>query len=129
MTFCPSSASASASIGPSSVDGSSTTRDCFHVKRVVTKLTVLFIRSEEHTSELQSQFHLVCRLLLEKKNRWNTSIRALDFNRRFGALAPALAYRNFVFFRLNFIAAAYAANSPLGSRPDKVSHRVRPFLP
>src|SRR5689334_24574319 len=26
-----------------------------------------FMRSEEHTSELQSQFHLVCRLLLEKK--------------------------------------------------------------
>src|SRR6266481_8819267 len=26
-------------------------------------------RSEEHTSELQSQFHLVCRLLLEKKNK------------------------------------------------------------
>src|SRR6267143_2527863 len=26
------------------------------------------VRSEEHTSELQSQFHLVCRLLLEKKN-------------------------------------------------------------
>src|SRR5438309_11705445 len=25
-------------------------------------------RSEEHTSELQSQFHIVCRLLLEKKN-------------------------------------------------------------
>src|SRR5438309_7289360 len=25
-------------------------------------------RSEEHTSELQSQFHLVCRLLHEKKN-------------------------------------------------------------
>src|SRR5438309_8158493 len=25
-------------------------------------------QSEEHTSELQSQFHLVCRLLLEKKN-------------------------------------------------------------
>src|SRR6516164_8398586 len=24
------------------------------------------LRSEEHTSELQSQFHLVCRLLLEK---------------------------------------------------------------
>src|SRR5689334_23802761 len=27
------------------------------------------VRSEEHTSELQSQFHLVCRLLLEKKNK------------------------------------------------------------
>src|SRR5438309_5372983 len=30
-------------------------------------------RSGEHTSELQSQFHLVCRLLLEKKK--TTSIR------------------------------------------------------
>src|SRR5438309_6105523 len=29
----------------------------------------LRLRSEEHTSELQSQFHLVCRLLLEKKNK------------------------------------------------------------
>src|SRR5437868_13256171 len=28
-------------------------------------------RSEEHTSELQSRFDLVCRLLLEKKNRSN----------------------------------------------------------
>src|SRR5689334_24531755 len=27
-------------------------------------------RSEEHTSELQSQFHLVCRLLLEKKKTY-----------------------------------------------------------
>src|SRR5438309_7687948 len=30
------------------------------------------MRSEEHTSELQSQFHLVCRLLLEKKKKKNT---------------------------------------------------------
>src|SRR2546422_3496614 len=29
---------------------------------------VLRSRSEEHTSELQSRLHLVCRLLLEKKN-------------------------------------------------------------
>src|SRR2546422_7486270 len=28
---------------------------------------ILFNRSEEHTSELQSRLHLVCRLLLEKK--------------------------------------------------------------
>src|SRR3989442_1940886 len=27
------------------------------------------LRSEEHTSELQSRPHLVCRLLLEKKNK------------------------------------------------------------
>src|SRR5699024_10155201 len=30
-------------------------------------------RSEEHTSELQSRFDLVCRLLLEKKNRTSNS--------------------------------------------------------
>src|SRR5438309_7604686 len=30
---------------------------------------VVQVRSEEHTSELQSQFHLVCRLLLEKKKK------------------------------------------------------------
>src|SRR5690348_17786326 len=30
---------------------------------------VLLCRSEEHTSELQSPVHLVCRLLLEKKKR------------------------------------------------------------
>src|SRR5438876_9200204 len=31
-------------------------------------------RSEEHTSELQSPVHLVCRLLLEKKKKKNTHI-------------------------------------------------------
>src|SRR2546429_4876551 len=30
-------------------------------------------RSEEHTSELQSRLHLVCRLLLEKKKRLRSS--------------------------------------------------------
>src|SRR5689334_5230290 len=33
--------------------------------------TPVEMRSEEHTSELQSQFHLVCRLLLEKKKKKN----------------------------------------------------------
>src|SRR5437660_3632791 len=31
-------------------------------------------RSEEHTSELQSRGHLVCRLLLEKKKKKNSNI-------------------------------------------------------
>src|SRR5438309_6407825 len=35
-------------------------------------MTREFSRSEEHTSELQSQFHLVCRLLLEKKKKKQT---------------------------------------------------------
>src|SRR2546429_5870974 len=38
-----------------------------HVRRGVD------VRSEEHTSELQSRLHLVCRLLLEKKKRHGTA--------------------------------------------------------
>src|SRR5690625_7110435 len=34
-------------------------------------LVLEMVRSEEHTSELQSRGHLVCRLLLEKKKREN----------------------------------------------------------
>src|SRR5438309_5502754 len=37
------------------------------IEQVITEAIVA--RSEEHTSELQSQFHLVCRLLLEKKKQ------------------------------------------------------------
>ena len=33
------------------------------------KEEVMELRSEEHTSELQSRPHLVCRLLLEKKKK------------------------------------------------------------
>src|SRR5689334_24177289 len=36
------------------------------------------LRSEEHTSELQSQFHLVCRLLLEKKNTIIVDLHFID---------------------------------------------------
>src|SRR5256885_12633022 len=35
---------------------------------LATIIVILFMRSEEHTSELQSPCNLVCRLLLEKKN-------------------------------------------------------------
>src|SRR5690242_21074162 len=45
------------------------------------------LRSEEHTSELQSHVNLVCRLLLEKKNR------------RLGHPAPASAYPGHAFRR------------------------------
>src|SRR5437870_9838400 len=34
-------------------------------------------RSEEHTSELQSRGHLVCRLLLEKKKKYSISVITL----------------------------------------------------
>src|SRR5258708_16964164 len=38
-------------------------------KKVHTFLDYVGLRSEEHTSELQSPDHLVCRLLLEKKKK------------------------------------------------------------
>src|SRR2546429_4023451 len=44
------------------------------------------VRSEEHTSELQSRLHLVCRLLLEKKK---TEIK-VRFDRRRTSTAPPL---------------------------------------
>src|SRR2546422_3123153 len=36
-------------------------------------------RSEEHTSELQSRLHLVCRLLLEKKKKTEQRLRRVNF--------------------------------------------------
>src|SRR2546429_6394282 len=35
---------------------------------------IRFAESEEHTSELQSRLHLVCRLLLEKKKKHSSSM-------------------------------------------------------
>src|SRR2546429_6924490 len=39
----------------------------FNTSATVARAERLIERSEEHTSELQSRLHLVCRLLLEKK--------------------------------------------------------------
>src|ERR1035441_10743107 len=39
------------------------------ITRIENKYLITYTRSEEHTSELQSLRHLVCRLLLEKKNK------------------------------------------------------------
>src|SRR3712207_8714109 len=47
-------------------------RCCFSVSsRVVRRSQGPHMRSEEHTSELQSRQYLVCRLLLEKKKKKN----------------------------------------------------------
>src|SRR4051794_41590919 len=45
-------------------------------------LHVAGARSEEHTSELQSPVHLVCRLLLEKKKQNHHAIRDTPHNLR-----------------------------------------------
>src|SRR4030042_933260 len=80
------------------------------------------MRSEEHTSELQSRLHLVCRLLLEKKKQttktsyrshtntcgekreyWRTAACATRYTQKRRAPDPALFSSNdlFLFFFLN----------------------------
>src|SRR5699024_11698615 len=44
--------------------------DCSDYRRIYSR-----IRSEEHTSELQSRFDLVCRLLLEKKKKSRAGVQ------------------------------------------------------
>src|SRR2546422_3669514 len=46
-------------------------------KAMFKPFTVSAMRSEEHTSELQSRLHLVCRLLLEKKKVVRTAAHAI----------------------------------------------------
>src|SRR3712207_8067105 len=57
------------------IDAGQKVADVFHNANIGTFLALKekkklaqFVRSEEHTSELQSRQYLVCRLLLEKKN-------------------------------------------------------------
>src|SRR5258708_21360901 len=48
-----------------------TTRESWRVAETNPRILPIRRRSEEHTSELQSPDHLVCRLLLEKKKKIN----------------------------------------------------------
>src|SRR5256886_11016416 len=57
-------------------------------------------RSEEHTSELQSQSNLVCRLLLEKKNKLVANSSGPMKRKHYCGLTPA--------GRLNLMHAAHA---------------------
>src|SRR5256884_793542 len=45
------------------------------VPTTIVVIVAVFFRSEEHTSELQSRLHLVCRLLLEKKKSMRERVR------------------------------------------------------
>src|SRR5688500_19595802 len=60
-----------------------TTCGFFHLRIVANDTTVLVpVRSEEHTSELQSPCNLVCRLLLEKKNKASRRLDKLKLTSR-----------------------------------------------
>src|SRR2546430_3751909 len=67
--------SARGAIGSSTSSSIRTTccpRAVTRVLEVVGRAAATTMRSEEHTSELQSQSNLVCRLLLEKKKKRKT---------------------------------------------------------
>src|SRR2546422_5935945 len=58
---------------------------------VVRMMALRAERSEEHTSELQSRLHLVCRLLLEKKKNRRDGSRRRSAKERLSELPPSLA--------------------------------------
>src|SRR2546429_6030867 len=75
-------------------------------------------RSEEHTSELQSRLHLVCRLLLEKKKQHDTvkyDLPLLDTPHIY--ILPILGYflqaviPSFLFSQLNVVRSPFLARS------------------
>src|SRR2546430_7401931 len=82
-----------------------------------------YVRSEEHTSELQSQSNLVCRLLLEKKKKQHSS--GVDYTTSHvhpvfcdpQDLAPASAHATSD-FRSGVIDCATRESSPHSSRRD-----------
>ena len=53
-----------------------------HTHSLSLSLFLSLTRSEEHTSELQSRLHLVCRLLLEKKKNKNSTFNKSDVYRQ-----------------------------------------------
>src|SRR5258708_23355297 len=56
-------------------------RVAVHIERPLIGAPLLeYRRSEEHTSELQSPDHLVCRLLLEKKKKLENDIATLELD-------------------------------------------------
>src|SRR5262245_39356142 len=67
------------------------------VGRRVVEVEIVLLRSEEHTSELQSLRHLVCRLLLEKKKKKHTrkqhNTKNTSNRKQISTTAPAKANR------------------------------------
>src|SRR2546429_5961143 len=73
--------------------------DFFKHRCSIPRLTV-YDRSEEHTSELQSRLHLVCRLLLEKKKKPIYMPRSIPGSEQRSAVRSEL--HSFVVHRLTY---------------------------
>src|SRR2546422_1715392 len=67
-------------VGPEAADHGAGIERVQHPVLVVEHEFVVQARSEEHTSELQSRLHLVCRLLLEKKKKKARKLKATTRN-------------------------------------------------
>src|SRR5207253_3810150 len=82
MPLLPAASSASKIPLPGVPSCPARTLCCFTTNRGPPRRGLLFsnIRSEEHTSELQSRGHLVCRLLLEKKKKKQTAASNLELD-------------------------------------------------
>src|SRR5438876_3630771 len=80
-------------------------------------------RSEEHTSELQSPVHLVCRLLLEKKNtKVSSQIRASG--RTLRREGPRAEQRP-LFESPQIWCCVWEANASLASSYDRANNAAR----
>src|SRR6266536_2213973 len=77
-------------IARSGRDPTVATRVCCSVRNAAHQLPRLVVRSEEHTSELQSRVDIVCRLLLEKKKKLLRNALADSCTRRATTILNAL---------------------------------------
>src|SRR5260370_8329406 len=64
----------------STADLNQIARAAAHLREHQLALRSISLRSEEHTSELQSHLNLVCRLLLEKKKKKNKTLAPAPHN-------------------------------------------------
>src|SRR2546429_4607629 len=81
---------------------------------VMMGLLLIPLRSEEHTSELQSRLHLVCRLLLAKQ----PGPRGTPSAARPGRLSRRLSWA---------VSRAGAGGGSIGGRPPDVKHLSNPL--
>src|SRR5256886_6021898 len=89
-----------------------------------TSSTTSAVRSEEHTSELQSQSNLVCRLLLEKTTHSRPT--ATDRRRTRVSRHPQGPHSS-VDAGHHYVPALQIRVSPAGRHPDRLGqHRPRP---
>src|SRR2546429_5886818 len=94
-------------------------RDAMPLLEQAEAITIITInaawhRSEEHTSELQSRLHLVCRLLLEKKKK--NMIRNISTSTQTILTSAASTYTHYYDFHLSTSHRSHALPPPVTSR-------------